>query len=262
MASNAPSAAHATERIEEGLVVVLTERGDALDAAPNHFMTWRDMVITPAIQTAILGLAAAVTYSMHVALDTGAFGMTVVFAVAVFALTIVALKVVRALHPLEPGVYAPAIRPVSCYVWNLTGFLLITNLAFLYTNGLVPLLLRKAFYQLLGAKFGKGVMPVAGRIQDPWLVTVEENAILGEESLVLGHAMLPQGVLALGRVEIRRGAVVGAKSVIMPGVTIGENAMVNAMSLVPMNTKIGAGEIWGGNPATKLGSVSQRREGK
>ena len=40
-------------------------------------------------------------------------------------------------------------------------------------------------------------------------------------------------------------------SVIMPGVEIGDGAMVMPNTFVPMNTKIIAGEIWGGNPITK-----------
>jgi acetyltransferase-like isoleucine patch superfamily enzyme len=42
----------------------------------------------------------------------------------------------------------------------------------------------------------------------------------------------------------------------MPGVTVGENSMVNAMSLVAMNTKIPPNEIWGGNPAVKLAEMA------
>jgi acetyltransferase-like isoleucine patch superfamily enzyme len=41
----------------------------------------------------------------------------------------------------------------------------------------------------------------------------------------------------------------------MPGVEIGEEAIVAAGSIVPMNTKIGAGEVWAGIPARKIKDI-------
>lgn len=46
---------------------------------------------------------------------------------------------------------------------------------------------------------------------------------------------------------IRKGASIGAGSTILPGLTIGENAVVGAGSVVAK--KIPAGKIWLGNPA-------------
>ena len=53
-----------------------------------------------------------------------------------------------------------------------------------------------------------------------------------------------------GKVVIKRGACVGANSVVFPGVTIGENAVVGALSLVKEN--VPAGEVWGGVPARRI----------
>ena len=50
---------------------------------------------------------------------------------------------------------------------------------------------------------------------------------------------------------IRKGASIGANSTILGGVTIGENAMVGAGSVVTKD--IPAGELWFGNPARKRG---------
>ena len=46
---------------------------------------------------------------------------------------------------------------------------------------------------------------------------------------------------------IKRGASIGAGSTILPGLTIGENAVVGAGSVVTKD--VPAGEIWVGNPA-------------
>ena len=84
------------------------------------------------------------------------------------------------------------------------------------------------------------------------------NAVLGFGALILPHATVNRKgtvVTVTGKVHIKKGAIIGANSMIMPNVTIGENAMVHAMSLVPMNTHIGPNEVWGGIPARNLSHV-------
>jgi UDP-2-acetamido-3-amino-2,3-dideoxy-glucuronate N-acetyltransferase len=53
---------------------------------------------------------------------------------------------------------------------------------------------------------------------------------------------------------VRKGASIGANSVIVPGVTIGENALVGAGSVVTKN--IPANEIVVGNPAHRIGRIA------
>lgn len=50
-----------------------------------------------------------------------------------------------------------------------------------------------------------------------------------------------------GKVILKKGCKIGANSVIMPGVTIGENAVVGANSFV--NKDVPEGEVWAGTPA-------------
>lgn len=52
-----------------------------------------------------------------------------------------------------------------------------------------------------------------------------------------------------GPVVIRKGARIGSHSMLMPGVTVGEGAIVGAFSFV--NRDIPAGETWYGVPARK-----------
>jgi acetyltransferase-like isoleucine patch superfamily enzyme len=58
--------------------------------------------------------------------------------------------------------------------------------------------------------------------------------------------------LILAPVIVEAGAVVGARSVLMPGVVVGANSTVKAMSHVTMNTVIPPNEVWGGIPARKM----------
>ena len=53
-----------------------------------------------------------------------------------------------------------------------------------------------------------------------------------------------------GKVVIKEGACIGANSVVLPGVVIGRNSIVGALSLV--NRDIPPNEIWVGAPIRKL----------
>ena len=55
---------------------------------------------------------------------------------------------------------------------------------------------------------------------------------------------------------IRRGASIGAGSVILCGIEIGEGAMVGAGSVVTKN--VPAGELWVGNPALFVKEIDKR----
>lgn len=59
-----------------------------------------------------------------------------------------------------------------------------------------------------------------------------------------------------GPVIIKEYAKIGANSVVMPDVVIGENATIGALSFVSHGTRIPANEIWAGIPAVKIGDVA------
>ena len=56
-----------------------------------------------------------------------------------------------------------------------------------------------------------------------------------------------KGTLKFGRIRIGNNCFIGARSTILPGVTIGDNSIVAAGAVV--NRSIPSGEVWGGVPA-------------
>jgi hypothetical protein len=230
----------------------------AMERPVLRFATWRDNVVSPLVEVAILslsfgGLRLAEAFFPQVRAYSG-LGKALLFYLAVLILTLIALKILRVLYPFEAGTFSYREDSFRCYIWNLYGFLFTTNLFFLRIPGLVPVPLRKPFYQLLGATMGRGIISISGQLEDPYFTTIEENAIIGHDALLLGHLIIPDGDddrLILGHVTVRRGALIGARSILLPGVTVGAGSVVNAMSLVPMNTDIPPGEVWGGIPAVK-----------
>lgn len=54
-------------------------------------------------------------------------------------------------------------------------------------------------------------------------------------------------------IRIKKGAFIGANTIILKGVTIGENAVLGAGSVVTKN--VPDNEIWAGNPAKRIGTI-------
>ncbi|CAI50190.1 O-acetyltransferase (homolog to galactoside O-acetyltransferase) [Natronomonas pharaonis DSM 2160] len=80
----------------------------------------------------------------------------------------------------------------------------------------------------------------------PELVTVDDDAVIGYDTTLLCHEFL-QDEYRTGQVRIGRRAMVGAGTIVLPGVEIGDGAQVAANSLVTED--VPPGETWAGVPA-------------
>ena len=82
----------------------------------------------------------------------------------------------------------------------------------------------------------------------PEMITIEPGVCITMKSIILTHYIDGiTGKYSYGNVHIKRGAFLGANTIIVKPVTIGENAVVGAGSVVPKD--IPDGEIWAGTPA-------------
>lgn len=132
--------------------------------------------------------------------------------------------------------------------------------------------LRVRLLRLFGACVGQGVVIKPGvRVKYPWLLQVGNHCWIGEDCWIdnlapvtLGNDVcLSQGVylctgnhdwsdvafgLRLEPIVLHNGAWAGARSILVPGVTLGESAIAAAGSVVMRS--IPAGEIYAGNPAS------------
>lgn len=109
-------------------------------------------------------------------------------------------------------------------------------------------------------------MMIAGSMEEPDLVHLEDNVLIGSEAVLSPHVMTIgpdlESRLILGKIRIKRGALIGARAMLLPSVTVGENSIVSAMSLVSAFTVIPPNEIWGGVPAKKIGDVKRAEAAK
>ncbi|MEU6186996.1 Pls/PosA family non-ribosomal peptide synthetase [Nocardia sp. NPDC047038] len=110
------------------------------------------------------------------------------------------------------------------------------------------------FARALGAKIGKGVdlhslPPVTGMLELGDGCSVEPEVDLS------GY-WIDGDVVHLGPITVGPGAVVGSRSILLPGTKIGRNAEVAPGSAVA--GKVKAEQEWAGSPAVKVGKAQHR----
>ncbi|QHW31964.1 acyltransferase [Paenibacillus rhizovicinus] len=88
----------------------------------------------------------------------------------------------------------------------------------------------------------------------PEKIVVGDNSIIGYNTTILTHEYLI-GEYRLGQVRIGSEVMIGANTTILPGVTIGDRAVVAAGSVVHKDVK--PGTFVGGNP---MQEIQRRRE--
>ena len=121
----------------------------------------------------------------------------------------------------------------------------------------IPSLISNAYYRLAGAKIGKGVQINTINLNDPSMVTVGDNVVIGGGCVLNGH-LVEKGQIILARITLEEGSLLGARVTIQPGVTVGKGAVIGTNGLVGKYKTIPAGEVWAGLPAKCIKKSSDR----
>ena len=101
------------------------------------------------------------------------------------------------------------------------------------------------FYRMMGAKLGMNVQINSKNVADLSLLEIGDNAVIGGNATVICHLFERRG-LKLKKVKIGANVVVGLNSVIMPGVEIGDHAIIAAGAIVPKDTIVAARTVYAG----------------
>lgn len=101
------------------------------------------------------------------------------------------------------------------------------------------------FYRMMGARLGRNVQLNSKNVADISLLEIGDNSVIGGNATVIGHIFERKG-LRLKKVKIGANVVVGLNSVIMPGVEIGDHAIVAAGAIVPKDTVIAPRTVYTG----------------
>lgn len=110
-----------------------------------------------------------------------------------------------------------------------------------------------------GLKLGKNVSIVDQCFLDAahcYLIQLDDNVTLAPNVTILVHdasTKLHLGYTKLGKVHVRENSFIGHSAILLPGVTIGPNAIVGAGSVVSKSVPEGAIAV--GNPAKVISTV-------
>jgi len=112
----------------------------------------------------------------------------------------------------------------------------------LFCKYLPPLPIKPWIYRLAGIKMGRNVFICFGVELDaifPELIEIGDNSIIGAWAKIKAHELTIHE-WRKGPVKIGKNVLVGACSVVLAGVEIGDGAVVSAMSLVDRDVPVGA----------------------
>ncbi|MDU1846525.1 acyltransferase [Niallia alba] len=149
------------------------------------------------------------------------------------------------------------------HVYKTVPFLkVIKNFIVIQTARYMPFLKAKnwMYRKLLKMKVGDQTsfaLMVMLDIMFPEKIRVGKNSVIGYNTTILAHEYLIEEY-RLGEIEIGDEVMIGANSTILPGVKIGDRAIVSAGTLV--HKDVPAGYFVGGNPMQVIYTAEQMEE--
>lgn len=199
----------------------------------------------------IITLGVGTTYGLLGALPLGDFRGVVLVTAGVGFVYLWAMAIYRAflrVMPLREGELANGSREEFAAQVNILFYLFLFNS--LIRTHFLPVPIMRLVYLALGARLGANTYS-AGVLLDPPLTEFGDNCIIGHDAVLYSHAI--EGArFSLARIRVGSHVTIGATAVVMSGVTIDDGAIVSAGAVVLKDTRIGAGEVWGGVPARRL----------
>lgn len=116
-------------------------------------------------------------------------------------------------------------------------------------------LYRNFLHMNIGEKTSFALMAMVD-VMFPERISVGHNSIIGYNTTILTHEYLIKEY-RLGNVEIGNEVMIGANTTILPGVTIGDGAIVAAGTVVHRN--VAPGTFVGGNPMNVIYSKEEMK---
>lgn len=159
------------------------------------------------------------------------------------------------------------------FLGNMYHALLLSMMNWVIFEPINPRMLRPFLLRRLGCRVGKGVFigdRVVVDLNHANLITLDDYAHITGGCRLLCHQRDLTGYhvgdnaatlkYKLGKIHIGKGCMIGMETMIMPGVTIGDGAIVGAFSLVSKN--IPSWTIAIGRPAKVVKEIPQRNSVK
>lgn len=214
-------------------------------------ITFSQILMFMLLSGAALLLGALTTWLLLGSLPLGDFrGVVLVIAgiILVYCYALLFYRLFLRLMPFGAGEIEAGSREEFSYHVYLLFYLLLFYPVM--RSGAVPVPLMRLVYQALGARLGANTYS-SGIILDPPFIEIGDNTLVGQYALIVPH-VIENEKLAHYPVRIGNNVTIGAHSVVLAGVTIGDGALVATGAVVRKGTEIGPGEVWGGVPAKRV----------
>ena len=132
------------------------------------------------------------------------------------------------------------------------GFLnVLDRLAKPCVHHMVPSWITDFYYRAMGCKIGKNSFISSDRINDPYMVSIGNNSIIGSKVIITPH-LAEKNDLVLSPVTIGNNCLIGLGAQINPGCVIGDGVVIASRAIVPKYTNIPENEVWAGIPAKRI----------
>jgi hypothetical protein len=203
-----------------------------ISLAPSIFVTILAFLrfIAPAVRDA--GVPAAGSIVVFALCLAGSFFIFFFFGLLVMGILmrIISLGV-------KPGRHR-GVSMVTLF-WILEGG--IFTLAWRMLLAYVPMtFVSQMFYRLSGCRLGKNVWINTLQLNDPYLVSIGDNTVIGGDAVITPH-VYESGSLILEPVRIGKNCLIGAEAYICPGVTIGDGSVIGLRASVRRGTTVPPG---------------------
>lgn len=210
-----------------------------------------DVVLIATCVTLLLVLSWVTAAALSRNTPYGMLWGVVVFLLAYGIYSMLLLALIRCIRPYPVGRFNME-SPAFVY-WKLNA--VIVDLALKALRPFATVFTETLIHAGFGARMGRQTA-VAGVLRDHPLLDIGDNATIGQNSVLTAHA-ITHGEIVIEPIKIGRGAVVGINCVVMPGVELGEGAVLAPGGVATIGTKILPYELWGGIPARKLKDLRQ-----
>lgn len=117
--------------------------------------------------------------------------------------------------------------------------------------------LYRTFLRMEIGQYTSFALMVMPDIMFPEKISIGRNSIIGYNTTILAHEYLIKEY-RIGKVVIGDEVMIGANTTILPGITIGDRAIISAGSLI--HKDVPAGAFVGGNPMQLIYTKEEREE--
>ncbi|MBN1802809.1 MAG: hypothetical protein JW891_14970 [Candidatus Lokiarchaeota archaeon] len=157
------------------------------------------------------------------------------------------LRFINLIHKPKEGVFERNKKDKDYCYWSLRALVrkwpawLSRQLSLPFIETLVA--------KLLGLK-----VPFSALLSEGWydceFIQCGKNVRLGQGSILMSNLIIKDKII-IKKIKIEDNVIIGAHSIILPGTEIGENSIIDAISMTQLNQKISANSTYSGQPTKK-----------